>query len=580
MNIFSDFQEKVLKTVAALQSAGQLPDNLDLSKVTAEPPRDIAHGDISTNAAMVLAKPSNLAPRQVADKLLPLITAFADVQSASIAGPGFINVTLKNDVWPRVIRAVLERKEKFGHSDFGAGKKVNVEFVSANPTGPLHVGHCRGAVFGDALASLLKVTGYDVTKEYYINDAGAQVDVLGRSAYLRYLEALGENIGEIPSGLYPGDYLKPVGVELARLHGRALAGKPEDEWLPIVRQKAIDMMMDLIRDDLAVLNIHHDVFFSERSLHSSGEVREAIERLEKQGHIFKGKLEKPKGEVPPDWEDREQTLFRATAFGDDIDRPLMKSDGSYTYFASDVAYSFDKIGRGFEELVYVLGADHAGYVKRLQAVAAALRGDRKAEVIVRLCQLVKLFRDGEPVRMSKRAGEFVTLRDVVDEVGPDVTRFMMLYRKNEAPLDFDFAKVTEQSKDNPVFYVQYAHARICSVLRKAQEQGMGITDPANAEFDLLSEESELRLIRAIAAFPRLLEAAAAAHEPHRISFYLHDLASEFHALWNKGKESPQLRFIVEADKRTSTTRLAFLTAIRYCLAIGLGILGLTPAEDM
>jgi arginyl-tRNA synthetase len=338
--------------------------------------------------------------------------------------------------------------------------------------------------------------------------------------------------------------------------------------------------MDLIRDDLAALNIHHDVFFSEQGLHSSGEVREAIERLQKQGHIFKGKLEKPKGEVPPDWEDREQTLFRATAFGDDIDRPLMKSDGTYTYFASDVAYSYDKISRGFEELVYVLGADHAGYVKRLQAVAAALRGGRKAEVVVRLCQLVKLFRNGEPVRMSKRAGEFVTLREVVDEVGSDVARFMMLYRKNEAPLDFDFAKVTEQSKDNPVFYVQYAHARICSVLRKAQEQGMGFAGPENVEFGLLSEESELRLIRTIAAFPRLLEAAATAHEPHRISFYLHDLASEFHALWNKGKESPQLRFIIETDNRTTTTRLAFLTAIRYCLAIGLGILGLTPAEDM
>jgi arginyl-tRNA synthetase len=580
MNIFSDFQAQVLKAVATLQAAGEVPPGLDLTKVTAEPPRDQTHGDISTNAAMVLAKSCNLSPRALAEKLVPLLTTASEVEYASIAGPGFINATLKKSVWPRVIEAVLAEKENFGHSRIGAGKKVNVEFVSANPTGPLHVGHCRGAVFGDALAALLKVTGYNVTKEYYINDAGAQVDVLGRSAYLRYREALGEVIGEIPPGLYPGDYLKPVGAALAKNHGKSLLDKTEAEWLPIVRQTAVNMMMDLIRDDLAALNIRHDVFFSERSLHDSGEVAEAITRLEQQGFIFRGKLDKPKGEVPPDWEDREQTLFRATAFGDDVDRALMKSDGSYTYFASDVAYSHDKISRGFQELVYVLGADHAGYVKRLQAIAAALSGGRKVDVVVRLCQLVKLFRGGEPVRMSKRAGEFVTLRDVVDEVGSDVVRFMMLYRKNEAPLDFDFAKVTEQSKDNPVFYVQYAHARICSVFRKAQEHGIAWLNPDDADFALLADESELRLMRAIAAFPRLLEAAATAHEPHRISFYLHELASEFHALWNKGKESPQLRFIVDGDTRTTMTRLAFLTAIRYCLAIGLGILGLTPAEDM
>jgi arginyl-tRNA synthetase len=580
MNIFSDFQAQVLKAVATLQAAGEVPPGLDLTKVTAEPPRDQTHGDISTNAAMVLAKSCNLSPRALAEKLVPLLTTASEVEYASIAGPGFINATLKKSVWPRVIEAVLAEKENFGHSRIGAGKKVNVEFVSANPTGPLHVGHCRGAVFGDALAALLKVTGYNVTKEYYINDAGAQVDVLGRSAYLRYREALGEVIGEIPPGLYPGDYSKPVGAALAKNHGKSLLDKTEAEWLPIVRQTAVNMMMDLIRDDLAALNIRHDVFFSERSLHDSGEVAEAITRLEQQGFIFRGKLDKPKGEVPPDWEDREQTLFRATAFGDDVDRALMKSDGSYTYFASDVAYSHDKISRGFQELVYVLGADHAGYVKRLQAIAAALSGGRKVDVVVRLCQLVKLFRGGEPVRMSKRAGEFVTLRDVVDEVGSDVVRFMMLYRKNEAPLDFDFAKVTEQSKDNPVFYVQYAHARICSVFRKAQEHGIAWLNPDDADFALLADESELRLMRAIAAFPRLLEAAATAHEPHRISFYLHELASEFHALWNKGKESPQLRFIVDGDTRTTMTRLAFLTAIRYCLAIGLGILGLTPAEDM
>ena len=580
MNIFFEFQAHVLKAVEALQAEGVLPAGLDVTKITSEPPRDSSHGDISTNAAMVLAKPAGTSPPAIAGKLIPKLLKNKDVVSANIAGPGFINVTLNSEVWPRVLKSALTLKDQFGHSTMGQGLKVNVEYVSANPTGPLHVGHCRGAVFGDALAALLAATGFNVTKEYYINDAGAQVDVLARSAYLRYLEALGDDIGDIPAGLYPGEYLKPVGQALAKEFDRSLVGKSESEWIETVRAKSIEMMMDMIRSDLAALNIRHDVFFSERSLHESGSIVSAIENLKQQGHIYFGKLDKPKGEVPEGWEDREQTLFRATAFGDDVDRPLMKSDGSYTYFASDVAYSYDKITRGFAELVYVLGADHAGYVKRLHAVAAALRGERKVEVIVRLCQLVKLFRNGEPVRMSKRAGEFVTLRDVVDEVGPDVVRFMMLMRKNEAPLDFDFAKVTEQSKDNPVFYVQYAHARICSVLRKAREQGISLDDPCAADFTLLTDENEKGLIRRIAAFPRLLEAAAAAHEPHRISFYLHELAGEFHALWNKGKEAPQLRFIVEGDNRTTMTRLAFLAAIRYCLANGLGILGLTPAEDM
>jgi arginyl-tRNA synthetase len=455
-----------------------------------------------------------------------------------------------------------------------------VEYVSANPTGPLHVGHCRGAVFGDALATLLQATGFEVTKEYYINDFGSQVDTLARSAHLRYLEALGEDIGEIPAGLYPGDYLVPVGHALVKEFGLSLKDKPEAEWLDVVRARAIAMMMDLIRDDLAALNIKQDLFFSEKSLHTSGAVNETVAYLENKGDIYKGRLEKPKGEVPEDWEDREQTLFRSTAYGDDVDRPLKKSDGSYTYFASDVAYSKNKIDRGFSELVYVLGADHGGYVKRLEAVAATLAGNKKIDVVVRLCQLVKLFRNGEPVRMSKRAGEFVTLREVVDEVGSDVVRFMMLMRKNEAPLEFDFAKVTEQSKDNPVFYVQYAHARICSVLRKAEEQGITWESPVAENFHQLTDESEIGLIRKIAAFPRLIEAAALAHEPHRISFYIHELASEFHALWNKGKESPQLRFIVEDDVRLTKTRLAFLRAIRYCIANGLGILGLRPVEDM
>jgi arginyl-tRNA synthetase len=581
MNIFAAFQTEVESAVAALAAEGKLPQGLDLSKVAAEPPRDATHGDVATNAAMVLSKQAGMNPRALAELLVAKLKEAADVADVSIAGPGFINARLKAHVWPKLMQSILQQGEKFGHSNFGKGLKVNVEYVSANPTGPLHVGHVRGAVFGDALAELLKVTGFDVTTEYYINDAGSQVDTLARSAHLRYLEALGHKIGEIPEGLYPGDYLKPVGEALAKEFGDRFVG-PNDEsvWLAPIRERAIAMMMDLIRDDLASLHIKQDVFFSEKSVHTSGAVGSAIKKLEAQGHVYQGRLDPPKGEMPEDWEDREQTLFRATAFGDDVDRPLKKSDGSYTYFASDVAYSNDKINRGFKELVYVLGADHGGYVKRLQAVASALAGEGKINVVVRLCQLVKLFRNGEPVRMSKRAGQFVTLREVVDEVGSDVVRFMMLMRRNEAPLDFDFAKVTEQSKDNPVFYVQYAHARICSVLKKAKEAGISNDAPHAADFALLTDESEIGLMHKLAAYPRQLEAAALAHEPHRISFYLHELAGDFHSLWNKGKEAPQLRFMVDNDAPLTRTRLAFLTAIRYCLASGLGILGLTPAEDM
>jgi arginyl-tRNA synthetase len=580
MNIFAAFQTEVESALKALASEGKLPANLDFSKIAAEPPRDASHGDVATNAAMVLSKQAAMNPRALAELLVAKLKAAPDVADVSIAGPGFINAKLKPHVWPKLMQSILKQGEKFGHSNFGKGLKVNVEYVSVNPTGPLHVGHVRGAVFGDALAALLKVTGFDVTKEYYINDAGSQVDTLARSAHLRYLEALGHDIGEIPEGLYPGDYLKPVGEALAKKYGKKFVGQPEDQWLDIVRAKAIAMMMDMIRDDLLALHITHDVFFSEKSLHTSGAVASAITKLETEGHIYQGRLDPPKGEVQEDWEDREQTLFRSTAFGDDVDRALKKSDGSYTYFASDVAYSNDKINRGFKELVYVLGADHGGYVKRLQAVASALAGDGKINVVVRLCQLVKLFRNGEPVRMSKRAGQFVTLREVVDEVGSDVVRFMMLMRRNEAPLDFDFAKVTEQSKDNPVFYVQYAHARICSVLKKAKEAGITDDAPHAADFALLTDESEIGLMHKLSSFPRQLEAATLAHEPHRISFYLHELAGDFHSLWNKGKEAPQLRFMVDGDAQVTRTRLAFLTAIRYCLASGLGILGLTPAEDM
>ncbi len=578
MNLFAHFQTVVLSAIDTLVAAGKLPAGLDLARVTAEPPRDATHGDVATNAAMVLAKPAGMAPRAIADLLLPLLARNEDVETASAAGPGFINIKLKDAFWPRVLTSALAAAENFGASKIGAGQSVNVEYVSANPTGPLHVGHCRGAIFGDALARLLTLAGYSVVKEYYINDAGAQVDVLAQSAFLRYREALGEDIGEIPAGLYPGDYLKPVGQKLKEEFGNTLIGM--EGYEVIVRERTIALMMDLIRDDLASLNIKQEVFFSEKSLHTSGAVARAIDSLRAAGHVYQGSLPPPKGEVPEDWEDREQTLFRATDFGDDIDRPLLKSDGSFTYFASDVAYSADKISRGFKQLIYVLGADHGGYVKRLQAVASALAGPGKVEVDVKLCQLVKLFRNGEPVRMSKRSGDFVTLRDVVDEVGSDVVRFMMLFRKNEAPLDFDFAKVTEQSKDNPVFYVQYAHARICSVLRNATEAGIDTAQTAGIDFNLLTADVEKTVIRKISEFPRQVEASALAHEPHRIAFYLYDLASEFHSLWNTGKESPQLRFILMDQANLTLTRLAFLRVIRYSLGNGLRILGVRPVEEM
>ena len=577
MNLFSHFLDVVKTDLAALACEAGLDTELDLSRVTVEPPRDPGHGDLSTNAAMVLANQFDRRPSELAQAIASRLRWCEDVGSIGIAGPGFINIKLKPSVWPRVLESALQLGENYGRSKMGAGLKANVEYVSANPTGPLHVGHCRGAVFGDALAQLLTEAGYEVSREYYINDAGAQVDTVARSAFLRYREALGETIGEIPSGLYPGDYLKPVGDALAKEFGGSLRDQDEAQWMPVVRARAIAMMMDLIRDDLAALGIRQEVFFSEKSLHDSGEVAETVADLRAAGHVYQGRLPPPKGEAPVDWEDREQTLFRATAFGDDIDRPLLKSDGSYTYFASDVAYSRNKIRRGFKELIYVLGADHGGYVKRLEAVAAAIAGPHGVEVIVRLCQLVKLYRNGEPVRMSKRSGDFITLREVVDEVGSDVVRFMMLYRKNEAPLDFDFAKVTEQSKDNPVFYVQYAHARTCSVLRNAHEDGIveGVAD-----FGKLTDPAELSLIRRIAEYPRQVEAAAAAHEPHRIAFYLFELAGDFHALWNKGKELPQLRFILKEDVTTTTTRLAFLRVIRYVLANGLRILGVRPADEM
>ncbi len=583
MEPFKYFRGATANAIAALKEEGLLPHSVDVAKITVEPPRDPLHGHVTSNAAMVIASQVGGKPREIASMLIEKLrddNAFAAVE---LAGPGFINVRLKTEVLQGIVRDALRMGELFGRSKIGAGRRANVEYVSANPTGPLHVGHVRGAVVGDALAGLLEAAGYEVTREYYVNDAGAQVDVFARSAYLRYREALGEEVGKFPDGYYPGDYLRPLGKKLAEAYGDRLLAVPESEWMPVVREQAMAAMMAVIRADLAALNVRHQVIFSERSLHESGAVRKTMDTLFSRGLVYQGRLPPPKGQVPQDWEDREQLLFRATEFGDDIDRPLVKSDGSYAYFASDVAYADSKIERGFDDLIYVLGADHGGYVKRLKAVAKALAGDR-VRVFVTICQLVRLYRGGEPVRMSKRTGEFVTLREVLYEVSADVVRFMMLYRKNDAPLDFDLAKVTEQSKDNPVFYVQYAHARIASVFRNAGEslQGQDLSDSALMAADLsaLVDPAELSIVSRLAEYPRLVEAAAQALEPHRIPFYLYDLASEFHSLWNKGKESPHLRFIVPTDLRVTMARLALLRVIRYVLANGLHILGVGPAEEM
>ncbi|MFD0987513.1 arginine--tRNA ligase [Methyloligella solikamskensis] len=584
MDVFAPFHDAVLNAVAKLQDNGIVPADAKLGAITMEPPREAGHGDLATNAAMVLAKPAKAKPRDLAEKLLPLIEAHEDVESVEIAGPGFLNLTLKQSFWPRVVRAVLKEGEAFGASDTGAGQMVNVEYVSANPTGPMHVGHCRGAVFGDALANLLSFTGHDVTCEYYVNDAGAQIDVLGRSAYLRYREALGEDIGEIPEGLYPGDYLKPLGAALAAKYGDKLLKADESDWLPTVKLEAVDAMLALIKDDLAQLGISHDVFFSERSmLEGENLVMETIADLTEKGVVYEGRLPPPKGQVDEEWEDREQLLFRSTEFGDDLDRALLKSDGSPTYFASDVAYHREKFRRGFNTMIDVWGADHSGHVKRMKAALKALLGE-EVDLDIKLCQLVRLFRSGTPVKMSKRAGTFVTLRDVVDEVGSGPVRFMMLFRKNDAPLDFDFAKVTEQSRDNPVFYVQYAHARACSVLRNVREVFPAL-DPGGdalgqAAIDLLNDEAELTLIRRMADYPRIVQQAASAHEPHRIAFYLHDLASDFHSLWNRGKDSPQLRFIHQNDPDLTNSRVALVSAVKRILSSGLGILGVTPVEEL
>jgi arginyl-tRNA synthetase len=594
--------------LARVQAAtAPLVGNADLSRIVVEPPRDASHGDMATNAAMVLAKEAGQKPRDLAEKIAAALRAEPTVEKVDVAGPGFINLALKPHVWSQELKLALMLGHDYGRSDMGSREKVNVEYVSANPTGPLHVGHGRGAVFGDALATLLDYAGYDVTREYYINDAGAQVDVLARSAFLRYREALGENIGEIPEGLYPGDYLRECGGELAADYGFKLTAMPEEKWLPIVRRRATDMMMAEIRNDLMDLNIVPDVFFSERSLIEgekpdqsapvpvdaglTDEVGATIEWLRKQGHVYEGRLPPPKGRdkggATEDWEDREQTLFKATDFGDDVDRPLKKSDGSYTYFATDIAYHKSKVERGFLNLIDVWGADHGGYIKRMQAAVKAV-SDGKAALDIKLVQLVRLLRAGEPVKMSKRAGDYITLREVVGEVGRDAVRFDMLYRKNDAVLDFDLAKVIEASRENPVFYVQYGHARAQSVFRNAKADVPDLPETAGervgfltqAKLELLNDSGELAILRRIALFPRLVEAAAAAHEPHRIAFYLYELASDFHAHWTRGKDLPHLRFIIQNDRERTMARLALVQGVATVLASGLAVLGVEAPQEM
>jgi len=578
MNIFADIRARVLDALTDMTAAGQLPDGLDFAAVAVEPPRDPAHGDMATNAAMVLAKPAGLKPREIAEALAARLADDPRIEAAEVAGPGFLNLRLAQDVWTEVLRAALDAGDDYGRAAAGQGVRINVEFVSANPTGPMHVGHMRGAVFGDALSSLLQFAGNDVTREYYINDGGAQVDVLARSAYERYREAHGQE-PRIAEGLYPGDYLIPVGQALKDRYGDSLLDRPESEWLAEVRDFATGLMMQVIRDDLALLGVEMDVYSSEKALYGTGRIEAAIQRLSDEGLIYEGVLEPPKGKLPEDWEAREQTLFRSTAHGDDVDRPVKKSDGSWTYFAPDIAYHWDKIDRGFDQLIDIFGADHGGYVKRMQAAVAALSGGR-VPLDVKLIQLVRLFKNGEPFKMSKRAGTFVTLRDVVEQAGRDVTRFHMLTRKNDAPLDFDFDRVLEQSKDNPVWYVQYASARINSVLRRAAEMGVDVSDAALAQTVALDHPAQAALARRIAEWPRTVEIAARAHEPHRIAFFLYDLASDLHALWNRGNDEPALRFVQDGDIAATAPKIALARAVGVVISAGLGILGVTPAKEM
>jgi len=576
MNLFAEIDTEIRAALTALQGQGKLADGLDMSRLTVEPPREAAHGDMATNAAMVLAKAAEMKPRDLAELLVEEVLKSDLIEAAEIAGPGFVNLRLDKAAWHRLVPHILHSREAYGDGE--GGDKVNVEYVSANPTGPMHVGHARGAVVGDVLARLLEKTGSDVAREYYINDAGAQVDVLAQSALLRMREAQGENIGEIPDGLYPGDYLIPVGEKLASMD------VPEDEAASLATAKsvALPMMMDMIREDLAALGVVHDFFRSEQALHDDASVDKALDELTSKELIYQGVLEPPKGkEPPPDWEPSPQTLFKSTEFGDDSDRALKKSDGSWTYFAPDIAYHFDKYQRGFAQMIDVWGADHIGYIKRMQSAVNAIT-DGEAQLEVKICNLVKLMRGGEPVKMSKRAGSFITLREVVDEVGKDAVRFMMLTRKSDAPLDFDFDLVKDKSRDNPVFYVQYAHARIFSVMKNACELGWQVDDAdlAAVPLDALEHEAELALVRLLGTYPRMLAAAAQAREPHRVAFYLMDLAAAFHGLWNLGKEELQLRFIQEDDEAGSMARLALIRATALTLRSGFDVIGVTPQDEL
>ncbi|HEY0412668.1 MAG TPA: arginine--tRNA ligase [Allosphingosinicella sp.] len=575
MTLYARFAAHLGAALDALEREGRLAPGVDRKAVAVEPPRDPAHGDLATNAAMVLAKKAGTNPRALAGLIAPKLAGLAEVESAEIAGPGFINIRLAPGLWREELRSIRDAGSDYGRSALGEGVRVNVEYVSANPTGPMHMGHCRGAVVGDALASLLQWAGYAVAREYYVNDAGGQVDILARSAHLRYREALGEAIGEIPEGLYPGDYLKPVGAALAAEYGDRYVGAPEGQWLALFRREAVAAMIALIKSDLALLGIHHDLFASEAEVQASGAADRVLETLRAKGLIYEGVLEAPKGETPEDWEPVELTLFRSTRFGDDQDRPMKKSDGSWTYFGADAAYHLRK-AESADQLINIWGADHAGTVKRIQAAVEALT-DGRVPLDVKLVQMVRLFRAGEPIKMSKRAGNFVTLADVVREVGKDVVRFMMLTRRNDAPLDFDFAKVVEASKDNPVFYVQYAHARIRSLHRRAAEAGLEQVGPADLA---LLDAEELGLVKLAAQFPRIVEAAAQAHEPHRIAFYLGDLAAAFHALWNRGNDDPSRRFLVEDNPELTGARLELAASIGQVIRNGLSIMGVTAAEEM
>lgn len=580
MNVFRGFRDQIISLIDGLSEAGELPEGLDCARISAEPPRDPSHGDLSTNAAMVLAKPASMKPRDLAEIITKKMLGLDSVEHAEVAGPGFINVRFSIGFWQSQLKTILDQGVDYGQSDVGQGHRVNVEYVSANPTGPLHVAHARGAVVGDALVNLLRKAGFDVTSEYYINDAGAQVDQLGRSAHLRYREALGEDIGEVPEGLYPGEYMIDIGRALAERFADKYVSASEADWLKTFRDYAVEQLLLQIKDDLAALGISQDVFTSERALVEAGKVDDVYASLDGRGLIYQGVLEPPKGKAAPDdWEPREQTLFRATEFGDDIDRPLKKSDGSWTYFSNDIANHLDKFERGFPTMIDIWGADHGGYVKRMTAAVNAVT-EEQGTLDIKLCQMVHLKKGGQPFRMSKRAGNFVTLRDLIEELGEngkDVVRFIMLTRKNDTQMDFDLDKSVEQSRDNPVFYVQYAHARCCSVLRNA---AIDQNDLITADISLLDDEAELEVIRELANWPRVIEAAADAHEPHRIAFYLNDVAAAFHGLWNKGKDNTRLRFISEDDPNGTFARLALVKGVATVIASGLNVMGVQPLEEL